>query len=365
MRKLLVIYVLSALAAVYVTANAAASEAQAWVPLDRAAVIELSRGITLDGYPDSDVVIVDQHNWMRYRDDGTYTERFEEYIKVLTEKGKRRYRSLTSSFTIPYNTTKFTLVEVIRPDGSSRPVDIQKNSREMVDQSQMNANIYDPNDRVLQVSIPELELGEVVHYVITDEFIKARMPGTWSDYVTFEGTDPIKRSDYTVVAPKTKPLKSIALKAEIPGTVTHTTEITKDEIIYQWIAKDIPRAFEEPEMPPLYTQAQRLLVSTIPDWKTVSRWYWYLSKPHLAQTTPEMRSTVQSLVKGIQDRNKKIEAIFYWVSQKVRYLGIVAEKDAPGYEPHPVSMTFERRAGVCRDKAALLVAMLRPTRSSS
>ena len=359
MRKFLISYILAALTALCITANAPASEVQTWAPLDRNAAIELSRGITPDGYPDADVVIVDQHTWVSYREDGTYTEWYEEYVKVLTEKGKRRYRSLTSSFSIPYNTTKFILAEIIRADGSTREVDIQKNSREMVNQSQMYSNIYDPNDRILQVSIPELQIGEMVHYVISDEFIKARMPGTFSEYITFEGTDPIKRSCFTVVAPRTKPLKSIALKAEIPGTVTHTMVNTEDEIVYQWIAKDVPRAFEEPEMPPLYTQVQRLLVSTIPDWRTVSRWYWNLSKPHIAQTTPGMRSTVIKLVKGIQDRNRKIEAIFHWTSQKVRYLGIVTEKEAPGYEPHPVCMTYERRAGVCRDKAALLVAMLR------
>ena len=32
---------------------------------------------------------------------------------------------------------------------------------------------------------------------------------------------------------------------------------------------------------------------------------------------------------------------------------------APGYEPHDVKDTFAQRHGVCRDKAALLAAMLR------
>jgi len=359
MRKISATCFLAAWVTLLIATCAWASDAQTWNPLDRAVVIEQARGITPERYPDSDVVGVDSQTWIRYRENGTYTEWFEAYVKVFTEKGKRRYRTLASSFSKPYNTTKFTLVEVIRPDGSAYQVDIAKNSREMVESSQMDANIYNPDDKVLQVGIPELEAGDVVHYIMTDEIIKARMAGTFNDFVTFEDTDPIRKSTYTVVAPRSKPLKSIVLKAEIKGTVTHTKVSTSREIVYQWVARDVPRAFEEPEMPPLYTQAQRLLVSTIPDWRTVSRWYWNLSKPHLARTTPEMRSTVERLVKGIRDRDKKVEAIFRWASQKVRYLGIVAEKEAPGYEPHPVSMTFERRAGVCRDKAALLVAMLR------
>jgi transglutaminase-like putative cysteine protease len=40
-------------------------------------------------------------------------------------------------------------------------------------------------------------------------------------------------------------------------------------------------------------------------------------------------------------------------------MGITTEDEAPGYEPHDVSTTFENRYGVCRDKAALLASMLR------
>jgi len=40
-------------------------------------------------------------------------------------------------------------------------------------------------------------------------------------------------------------------------------------------------------------------------------------------------------------------------------MGVTPEKDRPGFEPHDVSLTFGRKYGVCRDKAALLVSMLR------
>ena len=326
--------------------------------LDQAEVIQAAQAVTAEKYPNAEVVHLDQQTWIHYVQDGTFVQWHESYVKTLTEKGRRRYTSVTSSFTIPYNTTMFTVVEVIRSDGSIVKVDIEENSREMVEQSQMESNIYNPNDRLIRVSIPEVHIGDVVHFIMVDEFSKARMPNTFSDYVTLEGTDPIMRLEYTVVAPKAEPLRSIALKSEIPGTVTASMNDTGDEIVYTWVAKDVPRAYAEPRMPKLHTQAQRLLVSTIPDWETVSRWYWNLSEPHIKKTTPEMIKTVDDLIRGIDDPGKKIEKIFTWVSQGVRYLGITAEKDAPGYEPHPVDMTFERRAGVCRDKAALLVAML-------
>jgi hypothetical protein len=40
-------------------------------------------------------------------------------------------------------------------------------------------------------------------------------------------------------------------------------------------------------------------------------------------------------------------------------MGLTPEKDRPGFEPHDVCLTYGKQYGVCRDKAALLVAMLR------
>ena len=117
--------------------------------------------------------------------------------------------------------------------------------------------------------------------------------------------------------------------------------------------------FDEPSMPPDDTVLQRLYVSTLPDWQAVSKWYWDLSKPHLEAESPEMQSKVNELIVGAQTDQDKIKALFYHVSKKIRYMGLTPEKDRPGFEPHDVKLTFEKKYGVCRDKAALLVALLR------
>ena len=340
-------------------ASMAAQEELAWCPVEKSRAVKIAKGVTRAKYPDADLVSLYRHKWVRYNKNGTYKEYYEFYSKILTEKGRRSLLTVSSSFTVPYNTTRFIVVEVLKSDGSVLQVDIEKNSRVMIEQRQMESNIYNPNSKILYVSIPKLDLGDTVHCIIFDDFTKARVPDTWSDYVCFESTDPLICSEYTVIAPKARPLQRIALKAEIPGSVTFIKQKHNNSIIYKWKAKDVPRAFPEPKMPPLYSQVQRLLVTTIKDWRHISRWYWNLCMPNIEKSTPEMKMLVSQLIKGIDDPDEKINAIFKWVSQEIRYLGITVEKEAPGYEPHPVYMTFDRRAGVCRDKAALLTAMLR------
>lgn len=184
------------------------------------------------------------------------------------------------------------------------------------------------------------------------------MPDTFSDYQVLEYTSPIRHYVYEVNGPKSLPLINRVLKDEVEGTVRFSQSEKGKRLLYRWEIQDVPRMYEEPAMPALYRVVQRLLVSTVEDWEAISKWYWNLSEPHFA-TTPAIRKKTAELTNGLDDNDAKIRAIFTWVSQEIRYMGITVEEEAPGYEPHDAAMTFENRHGVCRDKAALLVAMLR------
>jgi len=327
--------------------------------LDRDAVIESAKPVTLEAYPNADDVLVDDLIRVRYEADGTAIRWDDTFVKILTDAGKEDHESLRLFYTLPYTEMEVMLIEVIKPDGTVTQVDIDAQSETMVDDSQMYMNIFDPNHKILQVGIPDLEVGDLLRYVFVKRTLKPRMPNSWVDLELLEYTAPYKRFVYEIDGPAELPLASIALKDEIEGTVTYTTEEADGRVHYRWEATDVPRMFIEPRMPSPRNVAQRVRVSTNPDWQTVSRWYWNLCEPHIDATTPEMDAKVAELTEGRTDRQEQIEAIFYWVAQQVRYMGITTETEAPGYEPHDVSITFENKYGVCRDKGALLVAMLR------
>ena len=327
--------------------------------LDRAQVIKSAAEVTSQVYPNADLVQVDDYTLCEYRPDGTGMLWSDNYMKVLTEKGRREEQAMSFGFVLPYNTVAVKVLELIKADGSVVPVDVAKQSKVMIDRGQMSANIYDPNSKVLQVGIPGVEIGDVVHLVMEQPTLRRYMPDTWDDYQVFESTGCMKHGVYEVRAPKDRPLYHTMLKDPVAGTVKYEKQEREGQTIHRWEIREVPRYYAEPGMPPAYTVVQRLLVSTLPDWKAVSSWYWRLCQPHLEATTPEMKAQVEKLTEGITDRQKKIEAIFKWVSQQVRYMGITTEGTSPGWEPHDVKMTFENRHGVCRDKAALLAAMLR------
>ena len=310
-------------------------------------------------YPDADMLLVEDQTRIRYETDGTHRYITDMAYKILTEKGRQEKSSVSIGYDAAYGIMRFVRAEVVKPDGRVIPVDLATQSRETVNQGQMDSNIYDPNQKDIKLTIPDLCIGDILRYTVSSDQTKTVVPGTWGDLFTLEETFPILHAVYEVDAPAALPLARIELKAEIPGTVTRRTEEKGDRIRYIWEVRNVPQMFEEPKMPERYTVVQRLLLSTIPDWETLSKWYWGLSKPRLDAVNPAMKAKVRELTESLTNRQEKIEALFRFVSQDVRYMGITIENEAPGYEPHNVSLTFDNRYGVCRDKAALLVSMLR------
>jgi len=330
-----------------------------WALADTGKVLAAAAAIRPAAFPDCDTAIVEERSVRVYRADGTGEAQDETFVKVLTEKGRRANRTLGLSFMLPYSTVAVPTLEVMKPDGRVEPVDVAANSKETIDDSQMSMNIYDPNSKVLQVNLPKLEVGDVVHSVTRTTTERPIIPGQFAEESVFEGDSFIRHLTYEVFAPADRPLQRIALRDEIPDTVKYSSQTNTDgSVAHLWEVANVPRMFDEPAMPPYEMVLQRLYVSTLPDWNAVSKWYWDLSQPHLEATSPEMAQTVSNLTAGAQTDLEKIKAVFYYVSKKIRYMGRTPETDRPGFEPHDVKLTFGKKYGVCRDKAGLLVAML-------
>jgi transglutaminase-like putative cysteine protease len=357
-RLILTTFRIVSIACIIIAATARADDTSPAL-LNRDALIAAAAGITTGAFPNADAVLVDDYVQTRYNADGTYESLNDSCMKILTEKGKRGHRTISQYYDLAYGTAMVLQAEIIKPDGTVVPVNVAEQGRHMVDRSQMSANIYNPNSKILTVSIPGLEIGDMLRYVSRRVVSKARMPDTFSDYNVLEYTAPIKHATIEIYGPKELLLAHTELKDIVEGTVTSSVDEQDGQNRYRWEVSDVPRMFAEPKMPALHTVVQRLLVSTIPDWQTVSKWYFELCEPRLEADTPEMKETVNELIKDCKTKQEKIEAIFYYVSQKIRYMGITTEDTAPGYEPHDVSITFNNKYGVCRDKAALLATMLR------
>jgi hypothetical protein len=316
--------------------------------------------LTAERYPDADLVVVDDTIDIAYRADGTYVQVEEEMAKALTEKGRRDLSTLSIGYSLRYGKGEILSVEIVGADGVARAVDFAKTLKEATDNSSMSANIYDPLDKTLSCAVPGIKIGETRRVRTRQTVTRARVKDQFADLEVLESSVPIVKAKVTITGPKERPLQSVAVRHPLGNVKASVENLPDGRIRHTWTVADSPQAFPEPNMPPLYTQAQNVRVSTAKDWKEISRWYWDLSLPHLLKTNAAMTNKVEEIkAKTKGSREELAGAIFKFVSQEIRYMGLTMEDTSPGYAPHDVDITFDNRYGVCRDKAALLVAMLR------
>ena len=320
--------------------------------------------ITTARFPDADSVTVDEIEKVKYNPDGTYEQTAECWTKILTERGRREESSLSLDYTKRYGTAAIVYVGAIGADGMEREIDVSATMKDSTDNSSMASNIYDPLDRRITCTIPGLKIGETLHVKTMRKTTKPRCEGKWSDISVMEWSHPIIKSTYEVTAPASRPLRKIAIRNPLGNIATNLTKLADGSLVHTFTVTNSAQAFPEPDMPPLYTQVQNVRVSTAADWPEISKWYWDLCAPHLAKTNAAMIAKVRELTAPstqtlTNSPTQTLKSIFKFVSQEVRYMGLTMEDTSPGYAPHDVDITFDNRYGVCRDKAGLLVAMLR------
>ena len=314
------------------------------------------RNLDLKKYPNADTILLNDIEVVEYNSDASYLRKDEYWSLIVTEAGRRESRTMDLPYNEFYNTLPTVEIELIKPDG--RVVKPKLQTRVTTEAGQMNSNIYDPANKVLSVGIPDLEIGDIVHCKWSRRTVRARMQNIWCDIAVLQGRQPILNYSYTISAPENAPLKKLLVKDEVPGTLKKSEKRANGRIFHTFEAANVPQVIPEPDMPPYYLHSMRVLASTAENWQEISRWYYNLCEPRLQAGSPELTAFAQKLAAGKTPR-QVVRALFDYVSKEIRYTGVTNENTAPGYEPHDVRETFAQKHGVCRDKAALLAAMLR------
>ena len=128
------------------------------------------------------------------------------------------------------------------------------------------------------------------------------------------------------------------------------------ERVYRFTARDVAKIDAEPAMPGPGEVAPYLHVSTYASWDDVGAWYWRLVEDQLTPDD-EIRRTARGLVSRSMSDADRVRAVYDFVVKSTRYVGL--EFGIHGYKPYRVTQVLARRFGDCKDKAALLIALLR------
>lgn len=193
---------------------------------------------------------------------------------------------------------------------------------------------------------PAAEAGDDERYI-------PPMRGHFYDVVHFQDAHPIKQKRYDLHMPPGKPLQfrvyngSLYSEQRFDDAGTH----------YAWWIYDSPALPREPRGAEASDVSPKLVLATLSSWHEKSRWFAAIHDTIYADNEA-IRKLVKDLTRGLKTDVEKVAALQHWAAQEIRYSGVSMGK-GEGYTHHPGTMSYADRCGVCKDKAGMLITLMR------
>ncbi len=207
------------------------------------------------------------------------------------------------------------------------------------------------------------EIGELWTMNVVKQINDAR----YFTSVYFEGSYPTREKKVTFVIPDNVEVELLEFNFEGYSIVKNTIQDGKDKIV-EYVAKDLEGSINErfSRGVQYYRPHILVLVKSITTNKgkenilaSVSDLYsWYHSLIlQLAPNPLVLKPIVESLIKDKKTDEEKIQSIYYWVQDNIRYIAF--ENGIAGFKPDDAQNVYEKKYGDCKGMANLLKEMLK------
>jgi cellulose synthase operon protein C len=198
-----------------------------------------------------------------------------------------------------------------------------------------------------------LEKGDVVEleYSLVPRRRSAPYNGYFGELVLFAGRGPELLKRYVLIAPAAQKIFAHAEKVN-PASVSARDGAQ----VFLWESREVPALPREPRSPGVTETSPYVHVSTMGDWKELGSWYADLIRPQFA-LDQSLNDELSRITNGLQADKEKIRAIQEFVLRSTHYVAL--EFGIYSYKPYPVTQIYARRFGDCKDKASLMIALLR------
>ncbi|MBN1196538.1 MAG: DUF3857 domain-containing protein [Candidatus Aminicenantes bacterium] len=319
-----------------------------------------------DQYPGASVLVVLDQTRVEVMDTGLSHVRQKTLFKILQPEGAAEMKALTFGYDPQSAYVEIRSARIVRKDGKVEELDL---SRVTDYPAPARAIYWGAREKMLPVGRLEVGDGLAVQFyrkgytyallqqdaTADDSRYIPPMKGHFYDIVPFYSHRPVKVKRYEVTIPREKELQYEFYN----GAARHFARIENDRIHYLWEKTDIAAFKPEPNQVSPSDVAPKLLLSTSPDWQAKSLWFHRVNEDFGSfEFNDEIKAKVDEIVAGTSDPWEKISRLTHWVAEEIRYSGI-SMGEGEGFTLHPGSMTFRDRCGVCKDKAGMLVTMLR------
>jgi tetratricopeptide (TPR) repeat protein len=282
------------------------------------------------------------------RPDYQVIQRVQQVIALATIADVLTYRSRSIQYSPESQDVSVTRARVHHLDGTIGEAD------DLGESSVADASVSMYYDlRARQYRFRDIRVGDIVELEYTISPLSNENPyGTYfAELIGFGGALRCDLQRYVLRSPSALRVSSVEHLMQAPAL-----HRDGDENVYLWEKRDIPDLVLEARAPSWSEQGAYVHVSNFASWEELGKWYAKLVQPQFA-LNDELQKLVSELVARHPNRLDRIAAIDELVLNETRYVAL--EFGVYGFKPYPAVQTYRRKFGDCKDKATLMVALLR------
>lgn len=278
---------------------------------------------------------------------------YTDYVvyKVLTQIGAQDWDSISIGWE-PWHQQKPTLrARVITPDLAVHELD--PNTIGDAPAQEEDSEIYSDR-RVMRAPLPAIAPGSVVEQeIVVAESAPFFGAGTSSRYFFGRVSVPTRHSQLTLDAPESMNVRFATQL--LPDLQPRRTEQDgRFQLVFE--RGPIPSLEKaQPYLPSDMPAYPAVTFSTGESWTKIATEYGKIVDAHV--NAPELKPLVDKLTRGKSTRMEKVQALLGFLDKEIRYTGV--EFADAAIVPHSPGEILGHKYGDCKDKATLMVAMLR------
>ncbi len=298
-------------------------------------------------YPEASAVILLNESRRVVNPDGTSSTTYHQVIKIFNKRGIEKYGEVFITYNAWGERITIKKARTYKLDGSVVEATSIKDIFPL-EGYRLYSNV---SQKV--ISMPALEEGVTIEYQYTlDDYSRSFVGKNFQDIFYLQDFEPIQICRYILTIPKEIKLKIANFKTELQPKIREG----EDKVIYTWEVTQIPQLIYEDDMPPFHNIAPHVAVSSFSSWEEIATWYDDISREQ-SKANADIKAKVAELIQNKDTTEGKIKAIYHYVINEIRYLGL--EFGISGHMPHEAAEIYKYKYGDCKDKATLLISMLR------
>ena len=269
---------------------------------------------------------------------------------VLSTEGVQNASEIQIDFDPAYEHLVIHHVRLLRNGRdvfSFRPSDV----RVIQPETSLDEQIYS-GELTAVVFLRDLRPGDTLDYAYSLEGANPILAGAYDDVLWLQYAAPVERLRHVVSLPAGVPLHVTPLNTALTPLVATVGKWRW----YTWEARDVPAQVIDEDEPDWFDPDPRVQLSTFESWAAVAEWARALFESQ-AGPSPDIKRLADGWRASPGGPIASAGEATRFVQDEVRYLGI--EMGPNSYQPHPPAQVLRQRFGDCKDKALLLVALLR------